>query len=52
MILSDEERAELKATTPDVPKTSEAPRVTKLPVTCAVNKPYKARKPAVSTNLR
>ena len=30
-------------------RTSEAPRVTKFPVTCAVNSPCSARKPAVST---
>ena len=37
------------ATAPDVPKASAAPSVTKLPVTCAVNRPCSARKPAVST---
>src|SRR5882672_2201702 len=37
------------ATAPDVPNTNEAPRVTKFPVTWAVNSPCSARKPAVST---
>ena len=37
------------AATPWVPKTKVAPRVTKFPVTCAVNRPCNARKPAVST---
>ena len=36
------------ASTPEVPETSAAPIVTKLPVTWAVNRPCKARNPAVS----
>ncbi len=42
-------RANIFAKTPAVPKTSAAPRVTKLPVTWAVNNPCSARNPAVST---
>src|ERR1700761_6171599 len=34
---------------PEVPVTSDAPMVTKFPVTCAVNRPCSARKPEVST---
>ena len=38
------------ASAPEVPKTSDAPRVTKLPVTWAVKRPFSARKAAVSMN--
>ena len=37
------------ASVPELPNTADAPMVTKLPVTWAVNRPCSARKPAVST---
>jgi hypothetical protein len=37
------------AKAPDVPFTSAAPKVTKFPVTWAVNNPCSAKNPAVST---
>ncbi len=37
---------------PWLPEISAAPSVTKFPVTCAVNRPCKPRKPAVSTKPR
>jgi hypothetical protein len=37
------------ANAPEVPDMREAPRVTKLPVTCAVKSPCNATYPAVST---